>query len=82
MLDPFKEAIKDQQITKERMAEMWCELNSYRVPLEFKETLLPFKFGSAGRASIAMKDIQSIIGIKACLKKWRSIHCKPTQAKG
>lgn len=75
MLDPFKEIIKDKKITKKRMAEMWCELNTYKVPKEFKGELSPFKFGSSERAHIAMEDIVSIIGKTACLKEWRKRHC-------
>lgn len=80
MLDPFKEAIKTQKVTKKRMAEMWCELNTYKVPKEFKKELLPFNSGNSDRAAIAMKDIQDLIGLKACLRTWRALYCKDLEA--
>lgn len=75
MLDPFKEIMRAKKVSPDRMATMWCELNTYKVPAEFKKELLPFEFGRADRGLIAMEDIVSIIGKKACLRKWREIHC-------
>lgn len=55
------------KLSEERLAEMWCELNDRRVPVELKgsisnpsvEQLIPF-----------MRHIERKIGKKACVEKW------------
>lgn len=70
-LEPFKQIIKDKNISKERLAEMWCDLNSWKIPEEFKDEILVHNFKNSEKGTIALKDIESIIGKKACLKEWR-----------
>lgn len=56
------------KVSNKRKAEMWCDLNRYKIPKELEDVV-----SSTEHYSVAseMKKIADDIGIDACLKEWR-----------
>lgn len=62
----MKEIIKN--ITDEnRLSEIWCELNSWRIPKELRDLIEP---QNVGQVTNVMREITGKIGKEKCLKEW------------
>lgn len=57
-------------ISKDRLAEMWCELNRWEIPSELKNEIKEHVFQNSDKGALAMKEIERIVGKNECLKKW------------
>lgn len=68
--NPFSQIIKDKKISRERLAEMWCQLNRWEIPEEFKGEIPVHSFNNSEKGAVAMKAIKRLIGQAKCIEQW------------
>ena len=56
------------KLTDQRLAEMWCELNRDKIPLELEEC--GFDPHNSSEVTAAMMVIVAAIGFDRCLEEW------------
>jgi hypothetical protein len=67
----IKQIIKKNKISNKRLAEIWCIVNSWKVPKEFEHLLRNHAPGNTNpEASQLMKFITLKLGINKCLEEW------------
>lgn len=70
-------SINLKKIPKRRLAEMWCELNSFNVPKELKKIITTANTENNPQGWEWMEKILELVHLDECLMVWREIQGMP-----